>query len=32
MLGLSSREAVARARRTLVYRGYELEITREFSD
>ena len=32
MLGLYSREAVARARRTLVYRGYELEITREFSD
>ncbi len=32
MLGLYSREAVARARCTLVYRGYELEITREFSD
>jgi hypothetical protein len=32
MLGLYSREAVARGRCTLVYRGYELEITREFSD
>jgi hypothetical protein len=31
MLGLHSKEAVARRRCTLVYRGYDLEITRVLS-
>jgi len=32
MLGLHSKEGVARRRFTLVYRGYDLEITRAFPD
>ena len=32
MLGIYSKEAVARRRCTLVYCGYDLEITRAFSD
>ena len=32
MLGLHSKETVARRRCTLVYRGYDLEITRVLSD